>query len=240
MDRNIETFCKSGEDRTGWMRVTLLALTTFKAANGRDPDFNNEMDNNNFHKNYLNAAHELSASVDNTGFNSGARGLQVDSSYTTSSKNMDFGKSMAVLAKKIYTIFNKRASAIDDAGKRMSAGSRASLRGSQVLNQSQRTSTLIGSRRGSNSSDNGSEVGSTRSSRSGSESESKAQSLPDKESGYSSFAKKFLGRSFSTDRRSKNGPEIEPAVPVTNSVPLIKKQNSNEDVATSRTSMARK
>lgn len=100
--RDIECFCKSGEDRTGWMRVTLLAMTDYNLTYGRDPDFNNKSDRDNYHRYYIEAAHDLSASLDNTFYNSAARGFQVAAKCTTTQMPMECDRAMATLAKPIF------------------------------------------------------------------------------------------------------------------------------------------
>lgn len=101
--RFIEVFCKSGEDRTGWMRITLLALIAFNEVHGRDPNFRNPEDKALYHKHYLAKAHEVSCSLENTAYNSGARGVQVMKETTTKEKVMAFDRAMAVLAKEVFS-----------------------------------------------------------------------------------------------------------------------------------------
>lgn len=89
--RTIETNCKSAEDRTGWMRIVLLAYAMFNNEKNRDPLLHSEADVNLFNE-LLSKARDLSASLENNDYNApGARGPQVS--------NEKIAKSMATLAK---------------------------------------------------------------------------------------------------------------------------------------------
>ncbi len=94
------------------MRVTLMAMTAFNLTYGRDPDFNRAEDVDLYNRQFVNAAHELSASLDCTAYNSAARGLQVFEVCTTNAKPMECDKMMAVLAKGVYQDKNKMKPAI--------------------------------------------------------------------------------------------------------------------------------
>ncbi len=100
---HLETLCKSGEDRTGWMRVTLLALTAHRRIHGHDPDFSDPEQKSNFQKLYLDAASELAASRETTSDNSKASGFQVSRDLTIPHKPMEYDRKNAILAKGVYS-----------------------------------------------------------------------------------------------------------------------------------------
>jgi|GEM_PF-4218514 len=106
--RPLESFCKSCEDRTGWLRVSILAQEAFRRANGRDPDLTNPQDRKIYDKVYAYAAHQLSASLDNTQYNSDARGLQMTAAVTNPYIGISMGNKIAKLAKKIFEISPKK------------------------------------------------------------------------------------------------------------------------------------
>lgn len=100
--RDIEAFCKSGEDRTGYLRVSLLADIAFQEKYGYPPDLFNPNEKEKYHAIFAAKALELSASLENTKYNSEARSLQVNARYTNPVYNMKSGKAVAELAKKVY------------------------------------------------------------------------------------------------------------------------------------------
>ena len=102
LGRHLEAFCKSAEDRTGWLRITLLAHLAFQQLYGKDPDFSQPDEKDHYDKFFAAAAHELSASLDNTYENSNSPGLQVEAELTSSYSNIKLGKKMAGLAKNIF------------------------------------------------------------------------------------------------------------------------------------------
>jgi hypothetical protein len=71
----IEAFCKSAEDRTGWLRISMSADDVFTETYGRPPNIANAEDKEKYHT-ILQTCFELSASLENTKYNSEARGLQ--------------------------------------------------------------------------------------------------------------------------------------------------------------------
>lgn len=108
--KTIEAFCKSAEDRTGWLRISMMTEEIFINKHGRPPNFDNEKDCNKYFTT-LRKCIELSSSMDNTGYNSNARGLNVADKFTSQtiyddkssySYNMSAGKQMATLAKSPY------------------------------------------------------------------------------------------------------------------------------------------
>lgn len=100
--RHVEAFCKSAEDRTGWLRVSLLSHLAFNQVFGRDPDFSSKEDKKHYDEFFSAVACELSASLENTKYNSEAIGFQVENKYTNPSFSMKFGSRTAGLAKNIY------------------------------------------------------------------------------------------------------------------------------------------
>ncbi|MBX3709682.1 MAG: hypothetical protein KF702_08060 [Gammaproteobacteria bacterium] len=104
---SIEAFCKSAEDRTGWLRITLLAYQAFNLEHGRDPNLQNPQDMRTFKKTLV-AARQLSASLENNEQNSDARGPQVSPSATGLDDNV-IGKTSATLAKEVITAAKEKA-----------------------------------------------------------------------------------------------------------------------------------
>jgi hypothetical protein len=83
LGRAIEAFCKSGEDRTGLLRTSLMADDNFLNTYGYPPDIRDKNDQGKYHKIFA-ACYELSASLDCTDANArGARGKQVAAIYVT-------------------------------------------------------------------------------------------------------------------------------------------------------------
>ncbi len=97
-DKLLEFFCKSAEDRTGALRVKLLAHMMFNEIHQYPPDLQRAPDKQQLLE-YMKFALELSASLENTKHNSEARGLQVKEMFTISGYNMSAGKLMRVLLK---------------------------------------------------------------------------------------------------------------------------------------------
>jgi hypothetical protein len=82
---DIETFCKSGEDRTGWLRTVMLAYQEYNQIKGYDPDFAKIKKDPNALQDWnvsLQKARQLSASIENNAANSKARGGQVSNKCT--------------------------------------------------------------------------------------------------------------------------------------------------------------
>jgi len=105
--RSIEGFCKSAEDRTGWLRISMLAHVAFVKEHGHDPDLNDSEDKKIYDRFFATKAHELSASLENTKYNSESRGLQVSKDFTSDLIGMSMGKKMAGLAKGITKELDK-------------------------------------------------------------------------------------------------------------------------------------
>lgn len=99
MNHCITSFCKSAEDRTGWLRVFTAAYTMFIKQEKRDPNLNDANDRARFDYLYAAKMHEASASLENTKYNSEARGLQVKEEFTCRYSNIAAGKLIAGLAK---------------------------------------------------------------------------------------------------------------------------------------------
>jgi len=105
--RYIVSFCKSAEDRTGFVRISLLAHLVFHHVHGRDPNFNDAKDTQIYNDIYAASAVELSASLENTMYNAGsiltggARGHQVGEK-TTGFKLAEIGKNNAGNIKKPF------------------------------------------------------------------------------------------------------------------------------------------
>jgi hypothetical protein len=96
-----EAFCKSAEDRTGWLRISLLAYHAFNLVYGHDPDIYNK-EEKAIYTRMLVSARQLSASIENTEQNSDARGPQVDGDTTWVPDNV-ISKKSATLAKLVIT-----------------------------------------------------------------------------------------------------------------------------------------
>jgi hypothetical protein len=101
LGKETESFCKSAEDRTGWLRIQIAAHLYFIQLLGRNP--------NRYHKpdqvlmdDLLRVAHEMGASLDNTFYNSRARGLQLDASLLKSKIGLEIGNKTARLAKGVF------------------------------------------------------------------------------------------------------------------------------------------
>jgi hypothetical protein len=100
--RPIEAFCKSAEDRTGWLRTSLLGHIAYSQEYGFDPDLTDKDQKAKYDSLFAAPAHELSASIENTDANSGARGMQVsDQEIGHDFAKVDIDKGMAGLAKKV-------------------------------------------------------------------------------------------------------------------------------------------
>lgn len=107
MGKDVEAFCKSAEDRTGWLRVSLLANLTFEKIYGYPPDLNNEKERNEYFGIIAAKALELSASIENNKYNSEARSLQVSQQFTNPLYNMQSGNLLSKLAKDVFPQLNR-------------------------------------------------------------------------------------------------------------------------------------
>lgn len=110
LGRAIEAFCKSGEDRTGLLRTSLMADDKFLNTYGYPPDIRDKSDQEKYNKIFA-ASYELSASLDGTGANvRGARGKQVSAKYVTPDYdektnpgfNVSAGEEVAGMAKGVF------------------------------------------------------------------------------------------------------------------------------------------
>lgn len=99
---DIEAFCKSAEDRTGWLRVSLLANLAFEEKYGYPPNMADQEERKQYFELFAAKSLELSASIENTGYNSQARSLQVETSFTNPLYNMQAGNLLSKLAKGIF------------------------------------------------------------------------------------------------------------------------------------------
>jgi hypothetical protein len=79
-----------------------MANIAFTEVNGRPPDLDDEVDRRLYNRFYSSAALELSASLENTKYNSEARSLQVKGAYTNPDYNIDAGKAVSTLAKRVF------------------------------------------------------------------------------------------------------------------------------------------
>ncbi len=102
MGREILASCKSSEDRTGWQRVMLAAYVVFIELYGHAPQFDQTEDKRKFDTIIIQKIHEMSASLENTKYNSEARGLQISGRYTDQRIGVEIGKKSAKLAKGIF------------------------------------------------------------------------------------------------------------------------------------------
>ena len=98
--RFVDLFCKSAEDRTGWARVRLAADEMYFAQHNRDPDFNTSSDAAEYDRLVLKAV-EMSASIENTKYNSESRGFQVGGKHVHNDV-AKINKKMGNIAKKPY------------------------------------------------------------------------------------------------------------------------------------------
>lgn len=109
---DVETFCKSAEDRTGWCRIMIMAYTAFIQQQGRDPDFHSKADLDILQKHSI-AARQLSTSFENTEENSDARGTQVEPT-TTGVKSNSICNQNAKLAKGVIKEAKKISKSRDE------------------------------------------------------------------------------------------------------------------------------
>lgn len=102
MGREIAVSCKSSEDRTGWQRIILAAYVVFIELYGHAPQFEQIEDKRNFDTIIIQKIHEMSASLENTKYNSEARGLQISAQYTDQRIGVEIGDKSGKLAKGIF------------------------------------------------------------------------------------------------------------------------------------------
>lgn len=101
LGKETESFCKSAEDRTGWFRIRLAAHLYFIRLLGRNPNRYSEKEQV-LMGDLLRVAHEMGASLDNTFYNSRARGLQLNASLLKIKIGLEIGNKIARLAKGVF------------------------------------------------------------------------------------------------------------------------------------------
>lgn len=101
-EKDVEGFCKSAEDRTGWLRVSLLANLAFEKAKGYPPDLSDDNDKIAYYEIFAAKSLELSASIENNKYNSEARSLQVQQQFTNPYFDMQSGNLLSKLAKDVF------------------------------------------------------------------------------------------------------------------------------------------